>query len=201
MASQFKVAKKDALSYTRTNISDLHEKKLEYFESEKIKLDEYLSELQSLRVEYKQSDIDFKYSIDKRITELETKIYNIEEDRELNDYLLDFYSIIKQYSDSDEYSSVNQKGQLDSFINSKINNSRAETYNEYIKTFNPELKEITTICPLKKECTNCKGTIFTFEMKSCSEICMDCGLSVSTMFVEENNPVYTENVEQVIVFN
>ena len=35
----FKLAKKDAVSDTRTNIYDLHEKKIEYFESEKNKLD------------------------------------------------------------------------------------------------------------------------------------------------------------------
>ena len=33
--ANFKLAKKDALSDTRTNIYDLHEKRLEYFESEK----------------------------------------------------------------------------------------------------------------------------------------------------------------------
>ena len=36
--STFKLAKKDALSDTRSNIYDLHEKKLEYFESEKKKI-------------------------------------------------------------------------------------------------------------------------------------------------------------------
>jgi len=34
----FKLAKKDAVSDTRTNILDLHEKKLDYFETEKKKL-------------------------------------------------------------------------------------------------------------------------------------------------------------------
>jgi len=34
----FKLAKKDAVSDTRTNIFDLHEKKLDYFETEKKKL-------------------------------------------------------------------------------------------------------------------------------------------------------------------
>ena len=40
MAS-FKVSKKNALSDTRTNIYDLHEKKLEYFDIEKSKEGEY----------------------------------------------------------------------------------------------------------------------------------------------------------------
>ena len=40
--SNFKLAKKDAVSDTRSNIYDLHEKKIEYFESEKSKLNEYI---------------------------------------------------------------------------------------------------------------------------------------------------------------
>ena len=45
----FKLAKKDAVSDTRTNIYDLHEKKIEYFESEKNKLDEYIKLLDKLK--------------------------------------------------------------------------------------------------------------------------------------------------------
>ena len=48
----FKLAKKDALSYTRTNIYDLHEKKLEYFDSEKEKLPEYNRTLKELKEKY-----------------------------------------------------------------------------------------------------------------------------------------------------
>ena len=43
----FKLAKKDALSYTRTNIYDLYEKKIEYFDSEKEKLPEYILSLEN----------------------------------------------------------------------------------------------------------------------------------------------------------
>ena len=45
----FKLAKKDAVSDTRTNIYDLHEKKLEYFESEKQKLPGYIDALEDLK--------------------------------------------------------------------------------------------------------------------------------------------------------
>jgi hypothetical protein len=45
----FKLAKKDAVSDTRTNIYDLHNKKIEYFESEKNKLSEYISLLKKLK--------------------------------------------------------------------------------------------------------------------------------------------------------
>ena len=39
--ANFKVAKRDALSDTRTNIYDLHEKRLEYFENEKSSLHDH----------------------------------------------------------------------------------------------------------------------------------------------------------------
>jgi len=191
--STFKLAKKDALSYTRTNIYDLHEKKLEYFESEKSKYQEYINELNILQNE------SLKYETCTRIDELKKKIENIQEDKELNEYLLDFYSIISKNDSPDE--TVNQKGQLDTFINSTVNNSRTELYNEYIKTFNPELKCVDLNNSNKMECELCKGDSFKFESKSSTDICTECGFVKNIVLNDENNPVYTENVEQVIVFN
>jgi hypothetical protein len=68
--SAFKLAKKDALSYTRTNIYDLHEKKLEYFESEKNKLSEYQETLSKLQKQV-PANINERYLIDKEIEILE----------------------------------------------------------------------------------------------------------------------------------
>jgi len=194
--STFKLAKKDALSYTRTNIYDLHEKKLEYFESEKNKVDEYFKELSKLKKEY---SLNNTYQLSTMIDELNKKIYNIQDDNELNEYLLDFYSIINKKDLEDE--TVNQKGHLDTFINSTINNSRTETYNEYIKTFNPELKCVEMNNSIKIECINCKNNCFTFESKTSSNVCTVCGLTETTILNDDPNPVYTEHIEQVIVFN
>ena len=88
--STFKLAKKDALSDTRSNIYDLHEKKLEYFESEKKKLNEYIYLLEKCKQE-----LNFN-----KINELELKINNIQNDFELNEYLLDFFKVIN-VKDSD----------------------------------------------------------------------------------------------------
>ena len=115
MAS-FKLAKKDALSYTRTNIYDLHEKKLEYFETEKSKLNEYISSLKKLK---KEINSENRHIYFKKIEELESRIENITNDNELNEYLLNFIEIIKK--EDTEYSEIQQKGQLDSFVISKIN--------------------------------------------------------------------------------
>jgi len=196
----FKLAKKDALSSTRTNIFDLHEKKLEYFESEKLKLDEYKALLKKTSKEYINSGIDTKYQLSVKVDELEKRIKNIEEDYELNEYLLDFYSIIDKQENI--YENVNNKGQLDTFINSSVNNTRSEVYNEYIKVFNPELKQIEINNGIiKNECANCKNSSFLFEWRSCTEICTECGTSVSNILTEEQHPIYTENIEQVVVFN
>ena len=42
---------------------------------------------------------------------------------------------------------------------------------------------------------------FFYEAKSCCEICNKCGNTNSLLFAEENAPVYTENLEQIAIFN
>jgi hypothetical protein len=199
--ANFKVAKKDALSDTRTNIYDLHEKKLEYFESEKNKLEEYRSELEILSTELCTTPLDKKYPLHKKIEELEQKITSIENDTELNNYLLDFISIVNEFDTPSQFEDSTQKGIMDSFVNASINTTKTELYNEYIKTFNPELKQMSIHKNEKKMCNNCGLDTFGYESKSCSEICTNCGKTIHLLFSEDNNGVYTENVEQVAVFN
>ena len=193
----FKLAKKDALSDTRTNIYDLHEKKLEYFESEKRKLPDYIISLEKLKVIFKTSDE--KWNISKQITLLETKINCIQDDNELNEYLLEFFLTINK--DPEDFEEQKVKGQMDSFCNSKINNTKMETYNSYIRKFNPELKEINIATFQKSVCKKCNMESFMFDYKTSTDVCITCGLSISTLINDETYPVYTENVEQVIVFN
>ena len=187
--STFKLAKKDALSDTRSNIYDLHEKKLEYFESEKKKLSSY----KILLEKYKQEN-NFK-----KISEIELKINNIKDDSEYNEYLLDFFRVIN-IKDSD-YNEPSLKGKMDSFCNSTINNTKIETYNNYIQKFNPELKEITVNNISQIICQNCENKSFMTEYKSSTSVCINCGLSINTLYNDESIPIYTENTEQVIVFN
>ena len=120
--SNFKVAKKDALSDTRTNIYNLHEKKLEYFESEKNKI---------LSSNFYNTE------------ELKIKIDTIENDN-IN-YLLDFVAIINEFDKDKIFEESLQKGIMDTFVNARINTTKSELYNEYIKKFNPELKSINII--------------------------------------------------------
>ena len=198
--ANFKVAKKDALSDTRTNIYNLHEKKLEYFESEKKKLNSYQSQLVSLKEN--KVTLDKKYILNKSIEELENKINNIIDDTELNNYLLEFISIINEYQNENSlFEESLQKGIMDTFVNASINTTKSELYNDYIKKFNPELKSININKNEKKVCMNCQSDKFFYEAKTCCEICNNCGNTNSLLFAEENAPVYTENLEQIAIFN
>ena len=210
--ANFKVAKKDALSDTRTNIYDLHEKKLEYFESEKNKLQEYQSEsvllknkLNKLNKEIDIYNINFdeKYCLNKKIDELKIKIENIDNDNELNNYLLEFISVINKFPESEcSFEDPSQKGIMDTFINSSINTKKTELYNEYIKIFNPDLKSININKNEKKICIKCEKDEFFHDQKTSCEICNNCGLTNYTIYNEDNNNgVYTENTEQVAIFN
>ena len=199
--ANFKLAKKDALSDTRTNIYDLHEKRLEYFESEKNKLNFYKSEIKKLSLVYTNTCLSEKYNLGCKIENIKTKINSIENDTELNEYLLEFSSIVNEF-DTTSFEDNSQKGVMDTFVNASINNSKTELYNEYIKKFNPELKNINISKNEKAVCIICKSTDdFIFETKTCSEICKKCGNMVYTSFGEEIGPVYTENIEHVTVFN
>ena len=198
----FKLAKKDAVSDTRTNIIDLHEKKLEYFELEKKKLGLYISSLNKLKKQYNLASLDEKYTLIKQIKKLEELIDNINNDTELNEYLLDFFQTIQQTNNIiNLFEEQKNKGQMDFFYTSKVNNSKIETYNLYIQKFNPELKEVNINNVEKECCKQCQSELYTFDYKVSADVCTQCGLTTDALLVSENVPVYTENIEQVIVFN
>jgi len=199
--ANFKVAKRDALSDTRTNIYDLHEKRLEYFENEKTKLNDYLFELNSLKDKLIQNK-ENKCELYEKINDLESKISLIENDTELNNYLLDFVSIVNNFSENCEsFEDNSQKGVMDTFVNASINTNKTELYNEYIKKFNPELKNININKFNKKVCKTCQSESYYYDPKTSLEICNDCGLTNYILYNEENGVSYTENVEQVVLFN
>jgi hypothetical protein len=160
-------------------------------------LPEYIALLEKSKRLLKTSNDKFR--LHNEIIQLETKIDNIQDDNELNQYLLDFFlTINKTDQDFEEHTN---KGQMDSFYNSKINNSKIETYNSYIQKFNPELKEVFIQNNQKTVCKKCNLDTFMFDCKISSDICTNCGLTRTTLLNDESYPVYTENVEQVIVFN
>jgi len=183
MAS-FKLAKKDHLSNTRTNIYDLHESKMKYFETEKDKLSEYKKEL-----EREHSEV------------LVSKIYDIENEVSLSEYLLNFFMILER--NESEFSKGVNRGKLDTFIPSIVDNSKIEMYNEYIKTFELDLKEIPVNTKNENKCKNCKNNSFMFDTRTSSEVCTICGLTQDVILIDDTcvGTSYNETVEQVVVFN
>ena len=131
---------------------------------------------------------------------LENKIYDIKNDTDLNNYLLDFISIVNK-PDIGYFEEISQKGQMDSFINSKINNSKTELYNTYIEKFNPELKPLNLF---KNEnsntCILCGCDNLLTDTKLSSEVCSRCG-NTNYILNSDIDPVYSSNVEKETVFN
>jgi hypothetical protein len=117
----------------------------------------------------------------------------------MNQYLLDFFVTIND--ESTDFEEQQNKGQMDSFCNSTINNSKIENYNKYVRTFNPELKEVSVNTVTKNLCKNCNLDEFMFDYRTSSDVCVSCGLTKNTLINDDAFPVYTENVEQVMVFN
>ena len=188
--SSFKLAKKNALSDGRANIYYLHEKKLETFEEEKKRLPIYQTELKNL-ISKNNPSLKHDILIIKKI------IDDIVNDTMLNDYLLDFFSIINK-SES-PYEELLQKGKMDTFVNSKVNNSRIELYNNYISKFNVDLEPINTCIKNCYTCS-CGSDELIYDQKQCVEVCIKCGKS-GQIFLIDAEPGYLNNIEKETVFN
>jgi len=159
--TNFKLSKKNALTDTRTNIYDLHEKKLDYFE-------------------FKNKDSSSWV------------------DNEEIEYLLDFVSIINKNKNNEVI--IENGKNMDSFVTSKLNTTKTELYNEYIRKFNPDLKPIM-LPTNNNHCTNCNSDSFIYETKTGSEICTICGLANYIINHVDYNVLYTETSEQLNIFN
>jgi hypothetical protein len=190
--SSFKLAKKNALSDNRTNIYYLHEKKLQSFEDEKNKLPEYKEELRVLQEKCKTNHL-----IKFEIKNLENKIDDIINDTLLNEYLLDFFSLINTPENS--YEELSQKGKMDTFVNSKVNNSRIELYNNYIAKFNVDLEPINLNIKNKMVC-KCGSSNLSFDHRQSTEVCLDCG-TYTELFLTDTEPGFSNTVEKETVFN
>jgi hypothetical protein len=218
--STFKITKKNALSDNRTNIYDLHEKKLEHFRIEKQNLNNYITQKELLTSELGSSPEIKKEKLLNEINDLTLKINDITNETEQTKYLLDFLCIINknkfseylEYSENNQIISTNKTNlkdllkrsnteiKMDSFVNTEINTSRSELYNDYIRTFYPSLTQISI--PKKDvTCKLCKSSSFIYDSKNGNEVCSKCGLSNFLLVSEDSPHVFNENVEQINVFN
>jgi hypothetical protein len=197
--ANFKLSKKNALSDTRSNIYELHEKKLEFLENEKKNRDKYVTELNEINNQINNSSEDL-FMLETRKLELITKLNNIENDRELNEYLLDFITIINKYDYSNK-EEISTETNMDNFVISILDTSKAKLYNDYVRKFNPNLAKIEIPKQDIIKCNKCKGEVLIYDSRSGCEICTNCGLSTNIVVYDEYVPVYSDTSEQVNIFN
>jgi len=199
--ANFKLSKKNAVSDTRTNIVDLYDKKLEFFDEEKKNLKKYYIQLNSLQKELNTCDLQLKNKVQDNIKRLSEQIYNIENDVDRNQYLLDFFLIKTNENKKDN----NVKSFANNYINYTIDNSKSELYNDYINVFNPELKAITidnTKNNINSFCKRCNSIdSLTYENRFASEVCKNCGCSDIILSYDELGTTYSDTHQQVYVFN
>ena len=191
MAS-FKLSKKDHVTDTRSSLNELHDRKMDLFDQEFKKLNNYISELNNLKKKSSSDPI--------KIVELEEKITNIQNDTDRTNYLLEFFKIIHKNGNNITKESK-KDGLLDNFINSKVDNTKIELYNEYILKFNPELKPIQIKQDNSLKCKNCNSVEFIYDQKAADEICTCCGVSINILTNDEDQVSYSDNIEQVNIFN
>ena len=147
--STFKITKKNALSDNRTNIYDLHEKKLEHFKNEKRNLETYIQQKEKILGELKsESLIPLKRDLlNIQLNELESKINNILNETEQTKYLLDFLCIINKNNYLEYHNNIengntitnklikknNSENNMDSYVTTELDTFKSGLYNEYIK--------------------------------------------------------------------
>jgi len=214
--STFKITKKNALSDNRTNIYDLHEKKLEYFKNEKRNLETYIQQKEKILSELKsESLIPLKRDLlNIQLNELESKINNILDETEQTKYLLDFLCIINKNNYLEYHNNIengntitnklikknNSENNMDSYVTTELDTFKSGLYNEYIKNFYPSLTPINI--PTKEvKCKLCCSDSFIYDSKSGNEVCKNCGLSNYLLISQETKQMYNENIEQINVFN
>ena len=202
--TNFKISKKEFISDSRTTLNHLHEKQLESFEIESKNLNKLLDNLNTYKNKLPTiTNNQEKVKLVDKIKELEESISNIKNDTKRIEYLLDFITFATQLKNfSDDIDIINKKGVLDNFVNSKIDNSKIQLYNDYIKKFNPVgINEI----PLNKSkqhiCSNCKSVDFLIDYRQSCEICSNCGKTEELLILPSlTNSIYSEENKQTNYF-
>ena len=202
--AKFKISKKEFISDSRTTLNDLHEKQLQLFDLEAKSLNKLNEELKE---NYLKLDIiknnQQRVIIKDKIKSLEEQISNINNNTKVINYLLDFIPFAnKIQTESEEPETINRKGILDNFVNSKIDNSKIQLYNEYIKKFNPEgVNKIPLVKEIINKCSKCNSEDFITDYRQCLEICNNCGKSEYLLILPSNpSNIYTEDTKQVNYF-
>jgi hypothetical protein len=99
--NQFKIKSKKRVNDTRLSVIEIHDQIMEDFKKEKENLGKYRSELQELKANNHLTGPDKIREHLELITELETKIYQIDTDENLGKYLCKVSGILLKLADHD----------------------------------------------------------------------------------------------------
>ena len=219
IGNTFKISKREFISDNRSTLLDLHEKKLKEYEKENNLLDELEKKLKEYNLLLKEvTNNQEKSVIQENILNLEDKIDLIKNDTRRINYLLDFIPFAKKiqetFNNENNNSSKtlhndnninninniidNKKGILDNFVNSKVDNSKINLFNEYINKFSPEGVSLIPVSNYnEKKCNNCKNNNFIVDYRQSYEICNKCGKSEYLLELPiSNQNTYIEGVEK-----
>ena len=215
-SNTFKISKRDFISDNRSTLLDLHEKKLKEYEKENNLLNDLEKKLKEYNLIIKElTNNQEKCVIQENISNLEDKINLIKNDTRRINYLLDFIPFAKKIEETFNYENNNihnmqsindninhnindKKGILDNFVNSKVDNSKINLFNEYINKFSPEGISLIPVSNYnEKKCNNCKNNNFIVDYRQSYEICNKCGKSEYLLELPVNNQnTYIEGVEK-----
>tara|TARA_B110000977_G_scaffold101067_1_gene132498 strand:+ start:7583 stop:8698 length:1116 start_codon:yes stop_codon:yes gene_type:complete len=181
--TSFKISKKTVHTDSRTSIIDKHLETIKKIEDDKKNLDKYRSELILLEKTKKnfESKLNFSSSFDvsRKIDIIKDKIKNIEDDRELSDYLFNSINFIREI-DNNEYTLVEDTSDdgIFKYISLDSKNNKGEMYKMYMeKCFSSEvnrnlnLKQNNTF-----RCKDCDEKTIN-DVSSGLTVCYNCGLT------------------------
>tara|TARA_B110001450_G_scaffold42652_1_gene38888 strand:- start:7195 stop:8310 length:1116 start_codon:yes stop_codon:yes gene_type:complete len=181
--TSFKISKKTVHTDSRTSIIDKHLETIKKIEDDKKNLDKYRSELILLEKTKKNFESKFNFSnsfdVSRKIDIIKDKIKNIEDDRELSDYLFNSINFIREI-DNNEYTSVEDTSDdgIFKYISLDSKNNKGEMYKMYMeKCFSSEvnrnlnLKQNNTF-----RCRDC-GEKTINDVSSGLTVCYNCGLT------------------------
>lgn len=181
--STFKISKKTVHTDSRTSIIDKHFETIKKIDEDKNNIEKYRSELVLLKKAKEnysaKNNLSNCNNVSMKITELENKIKNIENDKDLSEYLFNSIEFIKEI-DNNEYVSVENSTEegIFKYISLDSKNNKGEMYKMYMKKCFPS--EVSR--------TSGTTTLSSFRCKECNykttndnaagiTICFNCGLT------------------------
>ena len=178
MDNNFKISKRDIHSDKRTSIIEKHNETINMFIKEEEKLQSYKDELNKLtKIKQAQKQTSRMVNIDIKIKDLSEKIYNIENNVGLTEYLYNAMDFITEESEeyNDDRIIEEKKDGIYKFLKVDSENNKGTQYNNYIsKCFNGA--KDYHINKNNYTCSLCESIKLQVCEKDGTVECKDCGL-------------------------